>query len=142
MGLNLSIKPQSAVTVPYGAWYEETKIILTFPEGWRVYQLVPNDAPTIFGSQINEAFAKPIGTEPLRHLAAGRDNAVVAVDDITRPTPVNLLLPKIIEELKCGGISPDRIKTISYGKSQPLDRGSNEIAWQKNRRAQPTIIEK
>jgi peptidoglycan-associated lipoprotein len=40
------------------------------------------------------------------------------------------------------GISPDRIKTISYGKSQPLDRGSNEIAWQKNRRAQPTIIEK
>ncbi len=40
------------------------------------------------------------------------------------------------------GISADRLKTISYGKSQPLDTGSNEIAWQKNRRAQPTIIEK
>ncbi|MFC2167069.1 peptidoglycan-associated lipoprotein Pal [Acidobacteriota bacterium] len=40
------------------------------------------------------------------------------------------------------GISADRIKTISYGKSQPIDSGSNEIAWQKNRRAQPTIIEK
>ena len=40
------------------------------------------------------------------------------------------------------GIPADRIKTISYGKSQPLDSGSNEIAWQKNRRAQPTIIEK
>jgi len=40
------------------------------------------------------------------------------------------------------GISADRIKTISYGKSQPMDSGSNEIAWQKNRRAQPTIIEK
>jgi peptidoglycan-associated lipoprotein len=40
------------------------------------------------------------------------------------------------------GISPDRIKTISYGKSQPIDPGHNEIAWQKNRRAQFTIIEK
>ena len=40
------------------------------------------------------------------------------------------------------GISADRLKTISYGKSQPLDPGSNEIAWQKNRRAQFTIIEK
>jgi peptidoglycan-associated lipoprotein len=40
------------------------------------------------------------------------------------------------------GISADRIKTISYGKSQPIDPGHNEIAWQKNRRAQFTIIEK
>lgn len=40
------------------------------------------------------------------------------------------------------GISPERLKTISYGKSQPLDQASNEIAWQKNRRAQFTIIEK
>jgi peptidoglycan-associated lipoprotein len=40
------------------------------------------------------------------------------------------------------GISADRLKIISYGKSQPTDMGHNEIAWQKNRRAQFTIIEK
>ncbi|MBM3284641.1 MAG: peptidoglycan-associated lipoprotein Pal [Candidatus Aminicenantes bacterium] len=40
------------------------------------------------------------------------------------------------------GITPERIKIISYGKSQPLDPGHNEIAWQKNRRAQFLIIEK
>lgn len=40
------------------------------------------------------------------------------------------------------GISAASIKTISYGKSQPIDPGQNEIAWQKNRRAQFTIIEK
>ena len=40
------------------------------------------------------------------------------------------------------GISQGRIQIISYGKSQPLDPGHNEIAWQKNRRAQFTIIEK
>ncbi len=40
------------------------------------------------------------------------------------------------------GVSPSRLKTISYGKSQPIDTGHNEIAWQKNRRAQFTVIAK
>lgn len=40
------------------------------------------------------------------------------------------------------GIPPERMKIISYGKSQPLDPGHNEDAWAKNRRAQFTIIEK
>jgi peptidoglycan-associated lipoprotein len=40
------------------------------------------------------------------------------------------------------GVSPQRIKIISYGKSQPLDSGHTEMAWQKNRRAQFLIIEK
>lgn len=40
------------------------------------------------------------------------------------------------------GISSNRIKTISYGKSQPIDPGHNEISWQKNRRAKFTIITK
>ena len=40
------------------------------------------------------------------------------------------------------GISPDRMRTISYGKSQALDMGHDEAAWAKNRRAQFLIIEK
>lgn len=40
------------------------------------------------------------------------------------------------------GISADRIRTISYGKSVPLDPEHNEISWQKNRRAQFLIIRK
>jgi peptidoglycan-associated lipoprotein len=33
------------------------------------------------------------------------------------------------------GIQKDRIKTISYGKEMPLDKGHDEAAWEKNRRA-------
>lgn len=33
------------------------------------------------------------------------------------------------------GIEKERIKTISYGKEMPLDKGHDEAAWQKNRRA-------
>jgi peptidoglycan-associated lipoprotein len=40
------------------------------------------------------------------------------------------------------GISADRMRIISYGKSQPLASGHDEASWQKNRRAQFIIIEK
>jgi peptidoglycan-associated lipoprotein len=33
------------------------------------------------------------------------------------------------------GVSPDRIRTISYGKDKPADPGHDESAWGKNRRA-------
>jgi peptidoglycan-associated lipoprotein len=32
------------------------------------------------------------------------------------------------------GIEKERIKTISYGKEMPLDKGNDEAAWAKNRR--------
>jgi peptidoglycan-associated lipoprotein len=34
------------------------------------------------------------------------------------------------------GIDPDRLYTISYGETMPIDSGHNEEAWAKNRRAQ------
>jgi peptidoglycan-associated lipoprotein len=33
------------------------------------------------------------------------------------------------------GISPDRVRTVSYGKEFPFDPGHNEEAWASNRRA-------
>ena len=37
------------------------------------------------------------------------------------------------------GISPGRIKTISYGKERPVALGSNEQAWAQNRRGVTTV---
>lgn len=37
--------------------------------------------------------------------------------------------------LVAGGISPDRIQIISYGKERPFDAGHDEDAWARNRRA-------
>jgi peptidoglycan-associated lipoprotein len=34
------------------------------------------------------------------------------------------------------GVPSGRLTTISYGEERPLDRGSDEVAWAKNRRAQ------
>ena len=40
------------------------------------------------------------------------------------------------------GISPDRIRTVSYGKEFPFDPGHNEQAWSKNRRGHFVITSK
>lgn len=40
------------------------------------------------------------------------------------------------------GISAERIKIVSYGKSQPIDPGHNEAAWDMNRRAHFVVIGK
>ena len=38
------------------------------------------------------------------------------------------------------GVTSDRIATISFGKEQPIDGGSDEGAWQKNRNGHTAII--
>ncbi|BDI61830.1 peptidoglycan-associated lipoprotein Pal [Qipengyuania nanhaisediminis] len=38
------------------------------------------------------------------------------------------------------GVSPDRIRTVSYGKERPVALGSNPTAWAQNRRAASVII--
>jgi peptidoglycan-associated lipoprotein len=40
------------------------------------------------------------------------------------------------------GISPDRVRTVSYGKEFPFDTGHTETAWSKNRRAHFIITSK
>ncbi|MBW2622141.1 MAG: peptidoglycan-associated lipoprotein Pal [Deltaproteobacteria bacterium] len=38
------------------------------------------------------------------------------------------------------GINADRIETVTYGEEKPVDKGHNQTAWAKNRRAQFIII--
>jgi peptidoglycan-associated lipoprotein len=39
------------------------------------------------------------------------------------------------------GIASGRIQTVSYGKERPLDAGTNEAAWARNRNAQTLVID-
>jgi peptidoglycan-associated lipoprotein len=44
------------------------------------------------------------------------------------------------EELAKKSLSPDRVKTISYGKDKPADPGHDEAAWAKNRRGDFVLL--
>ena len=107
----------------------ETAERLSLPPSWetKVYHMAGHNAPVLSGKEIQARLRRPIGTQPLRELAAGKKNAIVTFDDLTRPTPTHRILPHVIEELKAGGIPEDRILLLtSYGSHRPMDQAEVE----------------
>ncbi|MEK6794141.1 MAG: nickel-dependent lactate racemase [Spirochaetota bacterium] len=69
---------------------------------------------------IAQALENPIGTMPLRKLAAGKRNAVVVITDVTRPTPNHLILPPILRAIEDTGIlRKDITILIATGTHEP-----------------------
>ncbi len=60
--------------------------------------------------QIRSALKRPIGTPPLRKLAAKHQKILILVDDYTRNTPTTLIIPQVMEELIAAGVLPENIK--------------------------------
>ncbi|GEM_PF-285916 len=100
------------VQVPFGSWYDEARLRLDFPPGWRVEVCPPQGAPEISDSEIESALASPHGAAGLRELCRGRERAVVAVDDLTRPTPAHRILPPLLRQLEAAGLGPERVKIL------------------------------
>jgi nickel-dependent lactate racemase len=95
---------QEETSILFGAWTDEEEMSLSFPADWNVHVCHPKDSPPVGDEEIKQAFRKPVGSSRLKNLAAGKKTAVIAVDDITRPTPVHRFLPTLIQELMDGGI--------------------------------------
>ncbi len=100
------------LSVPWGAWFGDEERELTFPADWEACLFPPADAPNLDEAAVRRAFAAPYGTPPLRELARGRRDAVIVIDDLSRPTPAERLLPILLEELAAGGLEPERIRVI------------------------------
>ncbi|MDP2858659.1 MAG: lactate racemase domain-containing protein, partial [Bacillota bacterium] len=67
-------------------------------------------------SCVKAALANPVGSKPLVEVARRRRDAVIVVNDITRPYPGGLLVSSIAEELARAGIGDDRITlVVAYG---------------------------
>lgn len=115
------------VTIPWGSWRGNKKYPLSFPRNWKVIVASMADAPDIGQGEIKKAFANPIGQEPIWKLAQGKKTAVIAVDDLTRPTQAYRFLPFIIEELNRGGIKDEGIKIVmAIGCHRPLMKADQE----------------
>ena len=96
-----------------GAWYEERRISLEVPPNWRVRMHLPAVPDPMADDAIAAAVADPVGIAPLRNLAAGRRRPLILVDDLTRPTPVDRILPHVLSELSAAGIAPADVGILS-----------------------------
>jgi lactate racemase len=116
-----------AVMIPWGSWRGNKKLELAFPRNWKVIVAGMADALDVTPGDIRRAFLNPIGQEPLRKLAEGKKTAVIAVDDLTRPTQAYRFLPFILEELSRGGIQDEEIKIVmALGTHRPLMKADQE----------------
>ncbi len=113
----------TTIRIPWGIWYENSSYELTFPDSWEVRVAAMKGGPDIGDAGLRRALAAPYGAPPLRELARGRRDAVILVDDLSRPTPAYRLLPYLLEELAIGGLDESRVCLIAAtGMHRPLGR--------------------
>jgi nickel-dependent lactate racemase len=70
---------------------------------------------------IEEAFSNPIGSPPLSAILEWCQDVLIITDDYTRPTPIQMILPRLMKELEKGGIKPEGIRfLIASGTHRPM----------------------
>lgn len=114
-----------AVTVPWGCWDPEATLELPFPSHFSVQVNSMRDGPRLSTAALTEAVRLPMESRPLGELAAHVRTAVIAVDDITRPTPAADVLPILLSELHA--IPSENIKIlVALGAHRPMVRAELE----------------
>lgn len=102
--------------------YGRTGLQVDLPGERIVRTLKYKDAPPIPDPRgaLLEMLRHPIGTPPLAELAKGRKDACIAICDITRPVPNEMILRPMLEILEGAGIPRDKITIlIATGLHRP-----------------------
>jgi len=109
--------------IPWAAWYGDEDLALEFPDTWDVKLFKMKDAPEISKEEIESAINNPIGTQTLKEIAQGKQNAVIAIEDISRPSYLEEILNIVLDQLNDVGIDDEKITLIyALGSHRPLDR--------------------
>lgn len=109
----MNVGPHSGeLRVRLGAWYGDEERALRVPGSWDVTVLAPRTPPPLTDEQIRTAVENPVGQPPLRMSAAGKRHPIIIVDDLTRPTPTDRVVPHILRELVTAGIAPSQVAII------------------------------
>ncbi|MGI5920491.1 MAG: nickel-dependent lactate racemase [Syntrophomonadaceae bacterium] len=77
---------------------------------------------------VANSIKNPIGSPTLAQIVKNKaaNNAVIVVNDITRPTPYDIILPPLLTELEQAGISDENIKlVVATGIHRPHTREDN-----------------
>ena len=81
----------------------------------------PEEGLADTGAAVAEALASPIGSPRLREIARGCTDLVIISDDATRLTPVSLILPGVLEELRAAGVDEDAVTVVmANGTHRPM----------------------
>ncbi|MCK4897148.1 MAG: DUF2088 domain-containing protein, partial [Anaerolineales bacterium] len=135
----------NTVNIRTHEYYGDLEEQLTFPDTWEleVLHMKGHGQPGLTSDQIRDKLDQPIGTPPLREIAAGKKTAVITFDDLTRPTPIREIIPLLVEDLRIAGLKDENILFLtSYGSHRPMTHAEarvklgdfivNNFAWAKH----------
>ena len=112
----------AVISIPYG----DTTIDIAIPTGHPVHVLAPRPALPAPNpaAEIRRALANPIAAAPLALAACGARQVVIAADDLTRQTPVEIIIPILLDELNRAGVPDgDICVLIALGTHRPMSEG-------------------
>lgn len=115
----MDMNDQQSIFLRQNAWYGDNNLALSFPASWQIDLIGNQILPALTPSQITEALQHPIQSGTLRELARGKRNALILVDDLSRPTPLDQILPVVLSELKEAGLQAHNITLLACGGTHP-----------------------
>lgn len=109
----------SEVILPYGS----QQVRLQVPTRSLHSILTPAAQPACAdpAAEIRRALAEPVGAPPLREAVRQARRVVIAADDLTRQTPVHLVIPLLLDEINQAGVSDEQVSiVIALGTHRPM----------------------
>jgi len=99
------------VRLPYG---KDSKIELDVPDGNLSFAADIGDVPKVADQEeiILKSLRNPIGRPPLRDMVSDNEKVIVVCDDMTRPTPQDLIIPIVLDELNSAGVPDKNIEVV------------------------------
>ena len=107
------------ITIPYG----NQSIDFSLPEKNLLSIISPQDLAELPEplQELERALHHPISAPPLEQAVQGASSVVILADDLTRATPVQLIIPLLLDELNAAGISDDQVLVlIALGTHRPM----------------------
>ncbi|MBP1155005.1 MULTISPECIES: nickel-dependent lactate racemase [unclassified Paenibacillus] len=104
------------IKIPYG----ETAVETQKPEHADV--LIPSDLKALHNprSEIRNSIRNPIGTPRLADICRGKESIVIVINDITRPSPSDLFVEEILDELATIQIRDEQVTlVVATGNHRP-----------------------
>lgn len=103
--------PGKPLPVPWGKEY----LPLALPEDWKITGILsPSSIPPVLDpvAEITRAVSQPLGMPRLNELARPENKVVIVMDDLSRPTPVESVLPVVLRELEQAGIPRQAVTLV------------------------------
>jgi len=102
--------------------YEGRRVEFFLPDSWQLIQVgdrTPVEPCVSEEAEIEEALNRPIRSQRLEDLAKGKSDAIILFDDLQRQTPCHVIIPKVAERLKKGGIREEAVKLLCATGTHP-----------------------